>query len=90
MVDKISKEIKVYGNGRLYNPDTGEYFVKFVDGEATINEEQAKVIREYHKQIQFEGEKTKQPEKNIISKTVSRPKSFRDANKPGLKIPGNR
>ena len=86
MVDKKEvKNIKVFGRGRLYNPDTGEYFVRFSeDGEALVSPEEAKVIKKYHKQVRFLGQKEKPAKLNI--KDVTRPKSMSDI-KVGFKIP---
>jgi hypothetical protein len=84
MTDK--KDIKAYGKGRLYNPETGEYFVRFNrDGEATVTDEQAKIIKKYHKQVYFEGQKPPKPKGNV--KNTAKPKSFADVNKTGFKIP---
>lgn len=86
MVDKKEvRNIKIFGHGRLYNPDTGEYFVRFNEnGEALVSPEEAKVIKRYHKQVRFIGQKEKPIKPNI--KDITRPKSMSDI-KVGFKIP---
>ena len=86
MVDKKEvRNIKVFGKGRLYNPDTGEYFARFdKDGEALVSPEEAQVIKRYHKQVRFLGQKEKPVTPNI--KDVTRPKSFSEI-KTGFKLP---
>ena len=88
MADKEVKEvrnIKVFGRGRLYNPDTGEYFVRFNEaGEALVSKEEAQVIKKYHKQVLFLGQKAKPVKHNI--KDITRPKAMSDI-KVGFKIP---
>ena len=86
MVDKKEvRNIKVFGRGRLYNPDTGEYFARFDEnGEALVNPEEAKVIKKYHKQVRFIGQKEKPIKSNI--KDITRPKAMSDI-KVGFKIP---
>ena len=88
MADKEVKEvrnIKVFGRGRLYDPDTGEYFLRFDEnGEALVSKEEAQVIKKYHKQVLFLGQKAKPVKHNI--KDITRPKSMRDI-KVGFKIP---
>jgi len=83
---KEVKNIKVFGSGRLYNPDTKEYFVRFnEDGEALVSPEDAQVIKKYHKQVRFVGQKEKPvAEPNI--KNLGKPKAFSDIN-VGFKIP---
>ena len=86
MVDKKEvRNIKVFGRGRLYNPDTGEYFVRFNEhGEALVNPEEAKVIKKYHKQVRFLGQKENPAKQNI--KDITKPKAMSDI-KVGFKIP---
>ena len=86
MVDKKEvRNIKVFGRGRLYNPDTGEYFARFDEnGEALVNQEEAQVIKKYHKQVRFLGQKEKSVKPNI--KDITRPKAMSDI-KVGFKIP---
>jgi len=86
MVDKKEvRNIKVFGHGRLYNPDTGEYFCRFDEnGEALVNQLEAQVIKKYHKQVRFLGQKEK-PAKSKI-KDITRPKAMSDI-KVGFKIP---
>ena len=86
MVDKQEvRLIKVFGRGRLYNPDTGEYFARFDEnGETLVNPEEAKVIKQYHKQVRFVGQKEKPVKTNI--KDVTTPKSFSEI-KTGFKLP---
>ena len=88
MTDKKEvKNIKVFGNGRLYNPETCGYFVTFDEnGEALVSPEEAKVIKEYHKQVRFVGQKEKPADSNV--KNLARPKSLSDV-KVGFKIPTN-
>ena len=59
MVDKKEvRNIKVFGHGRLLNPETGEYFARFDEnGEALVNPLEAQVIKKYHKHIRFVGQK---------------------------------
>jgi hypothetical protein len=91
MSDKEIKEevknIKVFGNGRLINPETGEYFVRFENGEALVSKDEAQTIKKYHKQVRFVGQKEKlfkSAGPNMINPT--KPKSFNDI-KVGFKIP---
>ena len=86
MVDKKEvKNIKIFGRGRLYNPDTGEYFVRFDEnGEALISPEEAKVIKQYHKQVRFVGQKERPVKQDV--KNLTNPKSFSNV-KVGFKIP---
>lgn len=86
MVDKKEvRNIKVFGKGRLYNPDTGQYFCRFDEnGEALISPEEAQVIKQYHKQVRFLGQKEKPVTLNI--KDITRPKSFSEI-KTGFKLP---
>lgn len=92
MSDKEIKEeiknIKVFGNGRLINPETGGYFVKFDgNGEALVSKEEAQTIKKYHKQVRFVGQKER-PFKPVGSNMINptKPKSFNDI-KVGFKIP---
>ena len=87
MVDKKEvRNIKVFGKGRLYNPDTGQYFCRFDEnGEALVSPEEAQVIKKYHKQVRFLGQKERLVKPNI--KDVTRPKSFSEVNKTGFKLP---
>ncbi|MCK4329299.1 hypothetical protein KAX02_05600 [candidate division WOR-3 bacterium] len=83
---KEVRNIKVFGHGRLYNPDTGEYFCRFNEaGEALVSKEEAQVIKKYHKQVLFLGQKEK-PVKQPNIKDITRPKSMSDI-KVGFKIP---
>ena len=86
MVDKKEvRNIKVFGRGRLYNPDTGQYFCRFDEnGEALVSPEEAQVIKQYHKQVRFLGQKEKPVTPNI--KDITRPKSFSEI-KTGFKLP---
>ena len=86
MVDKKEvRNIKIFGHGRLYNPDTDKYFVRFdEDGEALVSPEEAKVIKQYHKQVRFLGQKEKPVKPDI--KNITRPKSFSEL-KTGFKLP---
>ena len=86
MVDKKEvRNIKVFGKGRLYNPDTGKYFCRFDEnGEALVSPEEAQVIKRYHKQVRFLGQKEKPVTPNI--KDITRPKSFSEI-KTGFKLP---
>lgn len=86
MVDKKEvKNIKVFGHGRLYNPDTGEYFARFDEnGEALVSPLEAQIIKRYHKQVRFVGQKEKPTTPNI--KNLTKPKSLSDV-KIGFKIP---
>ena len=61
MVDKKEvRNIKVFGHGRLLNPETGGYFCRFNrEGEALVSPEEAKVIKKYHRHIRFVGQKEK-------------------------------
>jgi len=82
---KEVKNIKIFGHGRLYNPETGEYFVKFdVNGEALIDKSEVQAVKRYHPQVRFVGQKEKPVTPNI--KNVTKPKSMRDA-KVSFKIP---
>ena len=87
MVDKKEvRNIKVFGRGRLYNPDTGEYFARFDEnGEALVSPEEAQVIKKYHKQVRFLGQKEKPVKPNI--KDITKAKSFSEVNKTGFKLP---
>lgn len=79
------KNIKVFGHGKLINPETGEYFVKFDDsGEALVSKDEVQIIKKYHKQVLFVGQKEKPVKSNIPNFT--KPKSFNDV-KVGFKIP---
>ena len=84
---KEVKNIKIFGNGRLYNPETGEYFVKFNEnGEALIDKTEVQAVKRYHPQVRFVGQKAKPATLNI--KGYSQPKSMKDA-KVSFKIPVN-
>ena len=83
---KEVRNIKVFGNGRLYNPDTGEYFVRFENGEALVSKEEAQLIKKYHPQVLFVGQKPKPVVPNVRGRTV--PKSMKSAN-ISFKIPVN-
>ena len=76
MVDKKEvRNIKVFGHGRLLNPETGDYFCKFDNkGETLVNPEEAKIIKKYHRHIRFVGQKEKPVKPNI--KNRARPKSI--------------
>lgn len=80
------KDIKVFGNGRLYNPETGEYFVKFENGEALVSKGEAQIIKKYHQQVRFVGQKEK-PVGQPNMKNYVKPKSFGSIN-AGFKLPG--
>jgi len=88
MTDKEKKEvrnIKIFGNGRLYNPDTAEYFVRFDEnGEALISKDEVQIVKKYHPQVRFVGQKDKPVTPNI--KNHTKPKSMSDL-KMGFKIP---
>jgi len=86
MVDKKEvRNIKVFGHGRLYNPDTCEYFCRFNEnGEALVSQLEAQVIKKYHKQVRFLGQKEKPVKHNI--KDITKPKAMSDI-KVGFKIP---
>ena len=90
MTDKDKQEvknIKIFGRGRLYNPETGEYFVKFDgNGEALIDKTEVQAVKRYHPQVRFVGQKAKPATLNI--KGYSQPKSMKDA-KVSFKIPVN-
>ena len=82
---KEVKNIKIFGAGRLYNPETGEYFVRFNEaGEALIDKTEVQAVKKYHPQVRFVGQKEKPATPNI--KGYSRPKSMKDA-KVSFKIP---
>ena len=82
---KEVKNIKIFGAGRLYNPETGEYFVRFNEaGEALIDKTEVQAVKKYHPQVRFVGQKEKPATPNI--KNVTQPKSMRDA-KMNFKIP---
>ena len=82
---KEVKNIKIFGHGRLYNPDTEEYFVRFDEnGEALISKDEVQTIKKYHPQVRFVGQKEKPVEPNI--KNHVKPKSMKDV-KMGFKIP---
>ena len=84
---KEVKNIKIFGHGRLYNPETGEYFVKFDgNGEALIDKTEVQAVKRYHPQVRFVGQKEKPVTPNI--KGYSQPKSMKDA-KVSFKIPVN-
>ena len=84
---KEVKNIKIFGWGRLYNPDTCEYFVRFDEnGEALISKEEVQTVKKYHPQVRFVGQKEKPVEPNI--KNHTQPKSMRDT-KVSFKIPVN-
>jgi len=88
MTEKEIKEIrniKIFGNGRLLNPDTGEYFVRFVNGEALVSKEEVQTIKKYHKQVRFVGQKEK-PVSQPNMKNYVKPKSFSSIN-AGFKLP---
>ena len=82
---KEVKNIKIFGHGRLYNPETGEYFVRFDgNGEALIDKTEVQAVKKYHPQVRFVGQKEKPAESNI--KNHTQPKSMNDV-KMGFKIP---
>ena len=82
---KEVKNIKIFGHGRLYNPETGEYFVRFNEaGEALIDKTEVQAVKRYHPQVRFVGQKEKPVESNI--KNHVKPKSMKDV-KMGFKIP---
>ena len=82
---KEVKNIKIFGKGRLYNPETGEYFVRFNEaGEALIDKTEVQAVKRYHPQVRFVGQKEITTTQNI--KNVTQPKSMRDA-KVSFKIP---
>jgi len=87
MVDKKEvRNIKVFGRGRLYNPETGGYFARFDEnGEALVNKAEAKIIKKYHKHIRFVGQKEKPARKPNI-KNITKPKAFNDV-KTGFQLP---
>lgn len=87
MTDKKEvRNIKVFGRGRLLNPETGGYFARFNEnGEALVSPEEAQVIKKYHKQVRFLGQREKPVKPNI--KNVTKPKSFSEVNKTGFKLP---
>jgi len=81
-----TKNIKVFGNGRLYNPENMTYFVKFDGkGEALVSKADADLIKKYHPQVLFMGQKPK-PEKKPPNARNVVAKSFRDV-APTFKIP---
>ena len=83
---KEVKNIKIFGHGRLYNPETGEYFVKFDgNGEALIDKTEVQAVKKYHPQVRFVGQKEKPDKPNI--KNLTKPKSFSEVNKTGFKLP---
>lgn len=86
MVDKKEvRNIKVFGKGRLYNPDTGQYFCRFDEnGEALISPEEAQVIKQYHKQVRFLGQKERPVKPDV--KNLTTPKALSDV-KLGFKLP---
>jgi len=82
---KEVKNIKIFGRGRLYNPETGGYFVRFDEkGEALISKDEVQAVKRYHPQVRFVGQKEKPVTPNI--KDHTKPKSMRDA-KVSFKIP---
>ena len=82
---KEVKNIKIFGKGRLYNPDTQEYFVRFNEnGEALISKDEVQTVKKYHPQVRFVGQKEKPVGQNI--KNITPPKSMSDV-KMGFKIP---
>jgi len=82
---KEVKNIKIFGAGRLYNPDTAEYFVRFDgNGEALISKDEVQIVKKFHPQVRFVGQKEKKDTPNI--KNYVQPKSMKDA-KMGFKIP---
>ena len=84
---KEVKNIKIFGAGRLYNPDTAEYFVRFNEnGEALISKDEVQIVKKFHPQVRFVGQKEKTATPNI--KGYSQPKSMKDA-KVSFKIPTN-
>ena len=84
---KEVKNIKVFGHGRLLNPDTGEYFVRFDEnGEALIDKTEVQTVKKYHPQVRFIGQKEKSATPDIKNRV--NPKSFDDV-KVGFKIPTN-
>ena len=92
MTDKANKEekkevknIKIFGAGRLYNPDNEVYFVRFDgDGEALISKDEVQIVKKYHPQVRFVGQKEKPTTPTI--KNYVQPKSMKDV-KMGFKIP---
>ena len=83
---KEVKTIQVFGHGRLYNPENKTYFVKFDGGgEALVSKSDADLIKKYHPQVLFMGQKPKQEKKPASTRNVVA-KSFRDV-KPTFKIP---
>lgn len=88
IVEKEIKEvrnIKVFGNGRLLNPETGEYFVRFENGEALVSKDEVQTIKKYHPQVRFIGQKEK-PVSQPNMKNYVKPKSFNNI-KSGFKLP---
>ena len=82
---KEVKNIKIFGAGRLYNPETGEYFVRFNEaGEALIDKTEVQAVKRYHPQVRFVGQKEKPTTPTI--KNYTPPKSMKDI-KMGFKIP---
>ena len=82
---KEVKNIKIFGAGRLYNPDTAEYFVRFNEnGEALISKDEVQLVKKYHPQVRFVGQKEKPVTPTI--KNYVKPKSMKDV-KMGFKIP---
>ena len=83
---KEVKNIKIFGAGRLYNPETGEYFVRFNEnGEALISKDEVQLVKKYHPQVRFVGQKEKPANKPNMQNYV-KPKSMKDV-KMGFKIP---
>ena len=75
---KEVKNIKIFGHGRLYNPDTEEYFVRFDEnGEALISKDEVQAVKKYHPQVRFVGQKEKPIDKPNL-KGYSQPKSMKD------------
>ena len=82
---KEVKNIKIFGRGRLYNPDTEVYFVRFDEnGEALISKDEVQIVKKYHPQVRFVGQKEKPTQSNIRNQTKA--KSMSDI-KMGFKIP---
>ena len=79
MVDKQEvKNIKIFGRGRLYRPDTAEYFVRFNEnGEALISKDEVQIVKKFHPQVRFVGQIEKPIDKPNL-KGYSQPKSMKD------------
>jgi len=83
---KEIRNIKIFGNGRLYNPETGEYFVRFNEkGEALVNKTEAQAVKKYHPQVLFKGQKKKPVQLNKRNHTP--PKSMKEVFGKPLRIP---